>query len=160
MVWPSSVAFIASTTSSIPPAYTQFLASRIAAGVQRAFAHLRKADAVLSTWRSDSDLLRLQHDEIDSQEVHAWVSDVTDLCLEAEDRTDGLFRAWRSREGGRLVFDPTGLVKGWAVVGAAAHLETVPEVAFSIGAGGDITVGTGRGLHDAQPVWRTAITSW
>ncbi len=125
------------------------------AAVARVFAHLRTADAVLSTWRADSDLLRLQHHEADG--VHAWVADVTELALEAEERTDGLFRAWRSRAGGRLVFDPTGLVKGWAVAGAAAYLDLVPEVAYSIGAGGDVVVGAGRGPSAAAPSWRIGL---
>ena len=120
------------------------------AGVARVFAHLRKVDAVLSTWRADSDLLRLQHGEQD--EVHAWVADVTELCLEAEERTDGLFRAWRRRDGGRLTYDPTGLVKGWAVAGAAAHLDVVPEISYSIGAGGDIVVGRRSGPVGRGPV--------
>jgi FAD:protein FMN transferase len=125
------------------------------AGVARVFAHLRKADAVLSTWRADSDLLQLQHGERD--EVHAWVADVTELCLEAEERTDGLFRAWRRRDGGRLTYDPTGLVKGWAVAGAAAHLDVVPEISYSIGAGGDIIVGAGPGTSAGAPSWRIGI---
>jgi len=125
------------------------------AGVARVFAHLRKVDEVLSTWRADSDLLRLQHGERD--EAHAWVADVTELCLEAEDRTDGLFRAWRRRPEGRLAFDPTGLVKGWAVGGAAAHLDVVPEVSYSIGAGGDLVVGAGPGPSAAAPSWRIGI---
>ena len=127
----------------------------IEAGVARVFAHLRKVDAVLSTWRADSDLLRLQHGETD--EAHPWVADVTELCLEAEERTDGLFRAWRRRPGGRLSYDPTGLVKGWAVGAAAAHLDVVPEIAYSIGAGGDIVVGAGRGPSAAAPSWRIGI---
>ena len=125
------------------------------AGVARVYAHLRKVDAVLSTWRADSDLLRLQHGE--REEAHPWVADVTELCLEAEERTDGLFRAWRRRPGGRLAYDPTGLVKGWAVAAAAAHLDVVPEIAYSIGAGGDIVVGAGRGLSAAAPSWRIGI---
>ena len=123
----------------------------------RAFAHLEHVDRVLSTWRADSDLLRLQHGELDVDSAHPWVAEVTDLCLEAEDRTEGLFRAWRAREGGRPSFDPTGLVKGWAVSAAAAHLETIPKIAFSIGAGGDIVVGTGRGMLRSEPVWRIGI---
>ena len=127
----------------------------LAAG--RVFAHLERVDRVLSTWRADSDLLRLQHGELDADQAHPWLAEVTDLCLEAEDRTDGLFRAWRSREGGRPTFDPTGLVKGWAVAAAAAHLETVADIAFSIGAGGDIVVGVGHGMLDARPIWRIGI---
>ncbi len=129
----------------------------IEAAAGRVFAHLRKVDSVFSTWRSDSDLLRLQHGEIGVDEAHPWLAEVTELCLEAEERTGGLFRAWRSRAGSRPVFDPTGLVKGWAVAGAAAHLETVPDVAWCIGAGGDLVTGTGRGLHDVAPVWRIGL---
>lgn len=127
----------------------------IAAG--HAFAHLDKVDRVLSTWRADSDLLRLQHGELDADSAHPWVAEVTELCLEAEERTDGLFRGWRSRGDGRPTFDPTGLVKGWAVSRAAAHLETIPEIGFSIGAGGDVAVGTGRGMFHHEPVWRIGI---
>lgn len=127
----------------------------VEAAVGRAVAHLRRAEAVFSTWRADSDLLRLQHGETD--EAHAWLADVTELCLEAEDRTDGLFRAWRSRPGGRTVFDPTGLVKGWAVAGAAQHLAIVPEIAWSVGVGGDVVVGVGPGPSAAAPLWRVGI---
>lgn len=125
----------------------------VEAGVARVVAHLRRAEAVLSTWRADSDLLRLQHGEAD--EVHAWVADVTELCLEAEDRTDGLFSAWRRSPSRRGLFDPTGLVKGWALGGAAAHLDLVPDIAYAVGAGGDVVVGVGPG--PAAPSWRVGI---
>ncbi len=129
----------------------------IAAAVANVFAHLRRADTVLSTWRTDSDLLRLQHGELDSGAADGWVADVVELSLEAEERTDGLFRAWRSRPSGRRYFDPTGLVKGWAVAGAAAHLQTVDEIAWSVGAGGDVAAGVGRHMQGAEPVWRIGL---
>ena len=59
--------------------------------------------------------------------------------------------------GGRLAYDPTGLVKGWAVAGAAAHLDVVPEIAYSIGAGGDVVVGAGPGPSAPAPSWRIGI---
>lgn len=125
--------------------------------VRQVFAHLRKADAVFSTWRADSELLRLQHGEADPSGLHPWIGEVVDLCLEAEARTDGLFQAWRHRPAGRTVFDPTGLVKGWAVSQAVAHLETVDEIAWCVGAGGDLVAGTGRGVGDHAPTWRVGI---
>jgi thiamine biosynthesis lipoprotein len=128
----------------------------VEAAVTRVFGHLRRVDSVLSTWRADSDLLRLQFGELGPGESHAWVADVTELCLEAEDLTDGLFSAWRSRDGSRTAFDPTGLVKGWAVAGAAAHLETVDQVAWCVGAGGDLVAGTGRGVPTPPP-WRVGV---
>lgn len=129
----------------------------IAAAVEHVFDHLRKVDAVLSTWRADSDLLRLQHRELDPGAAHGWVADVTELALEAEERTDGLFQAWRSRPQGRRYFDPTGLVKGWAVSGAAAYLQTVDEIAWSIGAGGDVAAGVGRLMAGTEPIWRIGL---
>ena len=130
-------------------------APQVHAAVRRVFAHLRRVDGVLSTWRADSDLLRLQHRE--TTEAHAWVADVVELCLEAEERTEGLFSAWRHRPGGRTVFDPTGLVKGWAVAGAAEHLALVPGVSYGVGVGGDVVVGTGPGVGPAAPEWRVGI---
>lgn len=130
----------------------------IASGVERVFAHLTKVDAVFSTWRSDSALLRLQHREVDVEQVHPWVAEVGGLCLEAEERTDGLFQAWRrSPASGRVAFDPTGLVKGWGVAGAAAHLEIVPEIAWSTGACGDTICGVGRHMIGVESVWRIGI---
>ena len=98
--------------------------SDVEAAAARVFAHLHRVDAVLSTWRADSDLLRVQHGEVDGvDEVHPWLADVTDLCLEAA---------------------------------AAEHLRIVPEIAYSIGAGGDVVVGTGTGVDEAPP-WRIGI---
>jgi thiamine biosynthesis lipoprotein len=51
---------------------------------------------------------------------------------------------------------PRALVKGWAVAAAAEHLRIVPEIAYSIGAGGDVVVGTGTGVDEAPP-WRIGI---
>jgi thiamine biosynthesis lipoprotein len=120
-------------------------------------AHLRKVDAVFSTWRADSDVMRLQRREMSIGDAHAWVPDVVDLAVEAEERTAGLFNAWWPRPGGRRVFDPTGLVKGWAVARSAGHLENLPEVAFCVNAGGDVVAGTGRGMWGRRPEWRIGI---
>lgn len=128
------------------------------AAMSRAFAHLHLVDSIFSTWRSDSDLLRLQHGEIELDEAHPWLAEVVELCLEAEEVTDGLFSAWRPGAGNtRRIFDPTGLVKGWGVVGAGAHLQLVDEISWCIGAGGDLAMGTGRGTQQGWPLWRVGI---
>ena len=129
----------------------------VQAAAPRVFAHLPRAGRGCSAGGADGARLRVRDGEVDGvAEVPRWPADVTALCLEAEDRTDGLFRAWRRRPGGRLSFDPTGLVKGWAVAAAAEHLRIVPEIAYSIGAGGDVVVGTGTGVDEAPP-WRIGI---
>ena len=91
-----------------------------------------------------------------SGEAHPWVAEVAELCLEAEGRTDGLFSAWRRRDGGRLATTRPGWSRAGPSAGSA-HLRDVPEIACSIGAGGDLAVGAGRGRSSAAPTWRIGI---
>lgn len=129
----------------------------IAAAAGNAFATLRHIDALFSRWRPDSELRRLQAGAIAPGDCHDWQAEVLDLALAAEDATGGLFTAWFAREAGRPAYDPTGLVKGWAVEQAAAHLRTVPGISFCLSAGGDLVVGAGRGMRGIAPTWRIGI---
>ena len=121
------------------------------AAVGQVFAHLRKVDEVFSTWRADSELSRALRGELDPRDAHPWLAEVRELCTVAELRTGGLFSA-HTADGG---YDPTGLVKGWAVEGAAAHLAHVPGISFCLGAGGDLVAGAGYGA--APSSWRIGI---
>jgi thiamine biosynthesis lipoprotein len=127
--------------------------------VRSCFAQLRRADQVFSTWRDDSDLMRLRRAEIGVGDAHPWLADVIDLCIEAEERTAGRFSAWyQQQHDGRRLFDPTGLVKGWAVASAAAHLGELYDISYCINAGGDVVAGTGRrATPDLHPHWRVGI---
>ena len=124
----------------------------VAVGVEQAFAHLRKVDAVLSMWKPGSDLRRTLRGELAETAAHPWLSEVRDLCAVAELRSGGLFSPLATPDGG---YDPTGLVKGWAVEGAARHLRHVPRISFCINAGGDILAGAGRGARPSR--WRIGI---
>lgn len=119
--------------------------------VAQAFGVLRRVDAVLSTWRHDSDLLRVRRGELREQDAHPWLAEVSALCDDAERRTHGLFSALAGGDEA----DPTGLVKGWAVELAARHLEHVPRISFCLNAGGDLLAGAGLGA--APTTWRVGI---
>jgi thiamine biosynthesis lipoprotein len=121
--------------------------------VAQVFATLRRVDAVLSTWREESDLLRVRRGELDEAAAHPWLAEVRELCAEAKGRTGGLFDAGFDRSG----YDPTGLVKGWAVERAALHLRHVPGADFCVNAGGDLVVGTGEGAVPTAQGWRIGI---
>lgn len=121
------------------------------AAVAQVFAHLRKVDEVFSTWREDSELSRALRGDLDPRDAHPWLAQVRELCTVAELRTGGLFSA-HTADGS---YDPTGLVKGWAVEGAAAHLAHVPGISFCLGAGGDLVAGSGYGA--APATWRIGI---
>ena len=123
--------------------------------VAQAFSHLRRVDAVFSTWRPDSDLRRVRRGELVESAAHPWLAEVRALCERAGHRTVGLFSA-TAGSGGRPVYDPTGLVKGWAVEGAARHLALASGIAFCVNAGGDILAGTSRCAPDLGP-WRIGV---
>ena len=129
----------------------------IAQAAGNVFAVLRTVDDLFSLWRPDSELSRLQAGAVLAGECHPWQADVLDLCLEAEERTGGLFTAWHTPEGGHPSYDPTGLVKGWALERAADMLRVVPGISFCLNAGGDLIVGQGRGMTGLAPTWTVGL---
>jgi thiamine biosynthesis lipoprotein len=112
--------------------------------LEPAFAHLREADAVFSTYREDSDIRRLDRGDATLADVHPDVDAVLTACLDLSRDTSGFFSV---RAGGRL--DPSGYVKGWAVAQAAGELAAAGARRFCINAGGDV-------IACGQP-WRVGV---
>lgn len=123
-----------------------------ARAVEACFAELRDLDRVFSTYREDSDIMRLARGEIAFGDADARVAEVDAACRAAAVATGGLFSAlWRGW------FDPTGYVKGWAVETAARrHLAPLvaEELAVGINAGGDLQLFTAPG---ADWRWNVAV---
>jgi thiamine biosynthesis lipoprotein len=122
--------------------------------VRSVFDHLRGVDAVFSTYRPDSDVCRLDRGEVTLGGCDPTVTDVRELCAEAVRRTAGWFDAVLPASGGGSRWDPSGLVKGWAVEQASRALAGVDAVDFCLNAGGDVVLGTGT--VDLRP-WRVGI---
>jgi FAD:protein FMN transferase len=123
------------------------------ARVAAVYDELRAIDALFSPYRPDSQVRRLDRAELAIEDAHPLVSEVVGLCETARILTGGSFDAWRPAEGARRSFDPTGLVKGWAVQRAAEHLARGLGCDVSVNAGGDIALRPGI---DPQP-WRIGI---
>jgi FAD:protein FMN transferase len=117
--------------------------------VEVAFASLRQADAIFSTYKPDSDISRLDRGELTLAECAPEVDEVLTQCLALERETDGYFSV---RPAGRL--DPSGLVKGWAVARAARLLAGAGAANFCINAAGDV-VACGRPTPERR--WRVGI---
>lgn len=111
-------------------------ASAADAAVQELYAALREVDRVFSPYREDSDVSRLGRGCVGWDEVGADVREVADRCVAAREMTGGLFSA-DLPEGG---WDPSGLVKGWAVERAGELLRSVDGVDWCLNAGGDVLV--------------------
>jgi len=129
----------------------------IGEAVSNAYQHLRRVDAVLSPWRRDSDLIRVRRGELPATAAHPFLREVTNLSAQAQAATGGLFTTTLEGPDRTTGFDPTGLVKGWAVVGASTHLEGADRISFCINAGGDLTVGVGHDVALPGPRWRVGI---
>jgi thiamine biosynthesis lipoprotein len=114
--------------------------------VEVAFAWLHEMDATFSTYRDDSEISRLDRGEIALADCRPEVDEILTRCLALERETGGFFSA---RPGERL--DPSGLVKGWAVAGAA---ERIDAANFSVNAGGDVVA---RGRPEPGRGWRIGI---
>jgi thiamine biosynthesis lipoprotein len=139
--------------------------ARAGDAVDRALARLRRADRVFSPFRTDSDISRMARGELAAGDAAPEVREMADLCLGARSRTGGRFDAWRTGS-----FDPTGLVKGWAVE-EAARLDLAPlledpsTMAVGISAGGDMQLLTAPdagwewGVGIADPFHRGSLIS-
>ena len=130
----------------------------VEAAVEALFDALRADDALFSTWKADSEVSRIRRGQLLLTDADARVRHVAALCEEATRRTGGSFDAWLPDADGVRVFDPTGLVKGWAVERATGALvERLAELGphdVLVSAGGDVLVHCER---TDTPDWRIAI---
>jgi thiamine biosynthesis lipoprotein len=104
--------------------------------VGEVFAELVEVDRVFSAYKPDSAVSRLARGEVGWDDVDPIVREVRERCVEARDLTSGFFDA--DLPGGG--WDPSGLVKGWAVERAGDRLREVPELDWCLNAGGDVLV--------------------
>ncbi len=110
----------------------------VEAAVEAMFAVLHADDATFSTWKPESPVSRIRRGELRLEDAGPRVAEVAALCEQATARTGGAFSAWLPGPDGTPAFDPTGLVKGWAV-----------EQAFTVLVDRLTTVAPGEGGHDA-----------
>ncbi len=134
--------------------------AEVSAAVAAAYGVLARMDQIFSTWAPDSQVSRLRRGEIVVSECDPLVARAAELGEQARALTAGAFTTSLPDADGRLRFDPTGLVKGWAVELAGDELRGLPGVSWCVNAGGDVRAG--RHAHvpptgeDAQP-WRIGV---
>jgi thiamine biosynthesis lipoprotein len=120
--------------------------------VGRAFEWFGLVDRIFSTYRPDSEISRLNRGELSLADADPAVRSVLRRCASLREETGGYFDAEACATGGGV--DPSGLVKGWSVAGAARILERDGLRNFSINAGGDVLV---RGQAPQGGPWRIGI---
>ena len=120
------------------------------AAIASACTRLHDLDAIFSTWKPESPMSRFRAGLLRLDEDQCEMVHVTALCEEARTLSKGWFDPWAMPGG----FDPTGLVKGWAVAEALEILRLAGVKAAMVNGGGDIAV---LGSPAKTPAWRIGI---
>ncbi len=113
------------------------------------FAWFRQVDETFSPFKPGSETSRISRRELAPEESSPDMQEVLRLSEETKRLTSGYFDVWFE---GR--FDPSGLVKGWAIDRAAGMLDADGFLSFAIEAGGDIEI---RGANDEGRPWAIGI---
>jgi FAD:protein FMN transferase len=120
-----------------------------AAAIGEAVDWFHHVDETFSTYKMESSITRFARGELRVEDLDDEIVEVLDLCDAAHFDTNGAFDAHAVKAPNGTSFDPSGLVKGWSVEGAAAILERHGFHDFTINAGGDIVQRGGS--------WRTGV---
>jgi thiamine biosynthesis lipoprotein len=108
----------------------------VRAAIAAACRVLRHCDAVFSTWDSGSPVSRFRRGEVTAGQMPPEFAEVLAECQAAKEASGGWFDPWAMPGG----FDPTGLVKGWAVERALAVLRGAGLPGALVNGGGDVAV--------------------
>ncbi|MDQ1431483.1 MAG: FAD:protein transferase [Actinomycetota bacterium] len=112
-----------------------------------------QVDATYSTYRRESPISRYGLGHITRADLLPEINDILELCEALRLESDGAFDPWAVPAPNGSTFDPSGIVKGWAVERAAALLARKDCANYCINAGGDIVV---RGTKSGAP-WRVGL---
>ncbi|HLH58034.1 MAG TPA: FAD:protein FMN transferase [Streptosporangiaceae bacterium] len=113
-------------------------------------AWLHWVDATFSTYRADSDVNRFGRGELALTQCVPELAEVIGECAVIRDRSGGYFT---DMPGG--TFDPSGLVKGWAIEHAAAMLSAAGFTGHTVNGAGDMQC---TGEPEPGRPWRIGVT--
>jgi thiamine biosynthesis lipoprotein len=115
------------------------------------YAYFASVDERFSTYKETSEISRINRGEISLLEASEEMQTIFELAEQTRQETDSYFDI---QHDGR--YDPSGLVKGWAIFNAAELLRQRGFRNFYVEAGGDIQA-VGRNSQGQK--WRVGIRS-
>lgn len=118
--------------------------------IDSVFAYLTNVDERFSTYKYTSEISQVNRGEIALENVSDQMKEVFALAEQTRKETNGYFNI-RRPDG---LLDPSGIVKGWAIRGAAARVVARGFMGYFINAGGDIAMG---GTNDSGAAWAVGI---
>lgn len=128
--------------------------------VDDVFAWFARVDELFSTWRDDSEIVRIAGGTLAICDSSVETRTVLALCQALSAATGGAFDVSATalrpppHPRGWCPLDPSAVVKGWALDRAADRLRAAGVHRFCMNAGGDVLVGDRRG--PGEP-WRVGV---
>jgi len=115
----------------------------------RVFSFFAMVDASYSPFKSDSQVARIDRGELALNDASDEMQSILMLADLTEQQTLGYFTVWQN---GR--FNPSGIVKGWAIYQAADIVREAGFTDFYIDAGGDVQA---YGRNPQAEPWQIGI---
>jgi FAD:protein FMN transferase len=115
----------------------------------RLFSYFEHVEEVFSPFRAASETTRINHGLLQADDCCDEMKTIVRLAEKTRVETDGYFDVYRNG-----IFNPVGIVKGWAVYQASEMLRQAGIWDFYIDAGGDVQL---SGLNEAGHYWAVGI---
>jgi FAD:protein FMN transferase len=116
--------------------------------LEQVFAYFETIDDTFSTYKESSEIALINRGELTAEQYSADMQTILALSEQTKQETRGYFDIQCNG-----VYDPSGIVKGWAIHNAAQMLREQGFRHFYVDAGGDIQV---VGYKRGNP-WRIGI---
>ncbi len=123
----------------------------LAAGLEKAFAYFTHVDEKFSTYKDTSEITAINKGTLSRREDWSPEMDLIFTLSEETKRMTGGFFDIQRPDG---TYDPSGLVKGWAIWNAAQLLTKEGFENFYVDAGGDVQV---RGVNEEGDAWHIGV---
>ncbi len=120
-----------------------------ASDIRDIFDYFIYVDRKFSTYKDDSEISMINRKELLKEQCSKDMQKVFDLCEETKKLTNGFFDIFHHNQ-----YDPSGLVKGWAIYNASKMLKKKGYQNFYIDAGGDIQT---SGKNSREKNWIIGI---
>jgi len=118
--------------------------------IDAVFDYFTYIDGTFSTYKEGSEIMKINRGEILPEEFSSDMREIFKLADETKKQTNGYFDI-KNTKG---IFDPSGIVKGWAIYKAAKILEERGFQNFFVDVGGDIQT---KGKNADGRIWRVGI---
>ncbi len=114
------------------------------------FDYFKYVDEKFSTYKNTSEITKINQGRLTETDFSADMREIFNLSEKTKQETNGYFDIRKPDN----TYDPSGIVKGWAIHNASLILKKNGYFNFCIEAGGDIET---SGLNSERKIWTVGI---